>query len=221
MPQRGFGGKPDSAAGGDETKRKVGLKAIAGADEVLVEAARGDGVAALHGEISRHDVAHVATAVVAEVKLEVVLRLLEVPRLFSRLKDLSDDRPRLRCAVRAFMRGDQSRRRFDVVIQIENDRRRRGQERLVHGVRNRRGIEPDETDAPFPMPPCEGFIRLGALIDDDDGLWWRVESEQTSDCLDDNRTAVVGRDGHRDHACISVSPYASAALTPSTPRWNV
>lgn len=64
---------------------------------------------AFHGEIAGHHVGNEAAGIVVEMKLEIVFRLLEMLGLFSRLEDLSDDRPGFAARVGAFVRGDQSR----------------------------------------------------------------------------------------------------------------
>src|SRR5260370_13031802 len=76
-------------------------------------------------------------------------------------------------------------------------------------------------DTPLPMPLRERVVRFGALIDNDDGLGRWVEGEEALNRFDDDRPAVVGRDGDRDHAGLLVSRSATAAFTPSTPRSNV
>src|SRR5882724_10791141 len=107
MTQHRVRSEPDLSACGDQTQREVGLEAVTRSDEVFVEASGGDGVIAFNRKIAGHHVGDKASAVVAEMKFQIILGLIEVLRFLARLKDLSDHRPFLARRVRPFVGGDQ------------------------------------------------------------------------------------------------------------------
>ena len=124
---------------------------------------------------------------------------LVVLRLLSRLKNLSDHCPDLCRCMCTFVCGNQSGGWLDVVIEIEDDRRLRREQGHVHGMRNRRRVEPDQLNAPLTMPAGQRLVRLRTLVDHDDRVRRRIERQQPLHRLDDNRSAVVRRNRHRDH----------------------
>src|ERR1043166_4706775 len=91
MPQPRRGKNPALPAGAEEPQREVRLETVREADEVLVEAADGEGAMAFHGEIAGHDVRHETAGVVIEVKLQIVFGLEVMLRRLARLQDLPDD----------------------------------------------------------------------------------------------------------------------------------
>src|ERR1051326_3173938 len=111
----------DLAAGRGDAQREVGLEAIGGADEVLVEAAELEEAPALDRKIAGHDVRDETRLVGVEAKLEVVGGLDDALGALARLQDLADDGPHVVVAVRVGVRGDEARGGDDVVVEEEHD----------------------------------------------------------------------------------------------------
>src|SRR4029079_13070696 len=113
-----------------------------------------------------------------------------------------------RIAMRGGVRVEEGRGGEDVVVEEEDEVGRRGVDGDVHGVRDRRLRQADQTD----RQRRQRLVRRGGLIDDDDR---RAEGEKADDRLYGDVLAVEGRDGNCDH-CLATQ--RSISFTPETPR---